>query len=144
MPIIKNNPVLREAAHVLVPLILLYALYVQFHGDFGPGGGFQAGIIFSVGLITYVLIYGSDRMQRVVSRRTAEALSCAGVLLYLGTGIATMVMGGKFLDYKMLADNPLSGQHAGIFVIELGVGVTIVGAAVMVFYLFIEEIQAQK
>ena len=139
MAIIRYNPVLRETAHVLVPLILLYALYVQFHGDFGPGGGFQAGIIFAVGVIVYALIYGRGRLKRILSRRTAERLACLGVLLYVGTGLAAMAMGGAFLDYDVLAREPLAGQHIGILLVELGVGVTIVGVVVTVFHLFIER-----
>ena len=38
---------LRVVVKLLIPLILLYALYVQFHGDYSPGGGFQAGVIFA-------------------------------------------------------------------------------------------------
>lgn len=42
-----DNLILRVIAKLLIPIIVLFALYVQFHGDFGPGGGFQAGVIFS-------------------------------------------------------------------------------------------------
>ena len=50
--------VLRVVAKLLMPFILIYGLYVQFHGDFGPGGGFQAGVIFAAGFILYALIFG--------------------------------------------------------------------------------------
>ena len=52
--------VLRVVAKLLIPVILLFALYVQFHGDFGPGGGFQAGVIFGSGFILYALIFGTE------------------------------------------------------------------------------------
>ena len=136
MSIIKRNPVLRETAHVLVPLILMYALYVQFHGEFGPGGGFQAGVIFATGIMVYALIYGRERLRRVISPRTAEVLACLGVLLYGGTGVAAILSGGEFLDYGALADNPIVGQHAGILLVELGIGIAIVGVVVAVFHLF--------
>jgi len=42
---VKNDLILRVAAKLLMPFMLLFALYVQFHGDYGPGGGFQAGVI---------------------------------------------------------------------------------------------------
>ena len=135
---ITKNPILRETAHTLVPTTLLYGLYVQFHGDYGPGGGFQAGVIFAVGLILYALTYGVDKASAVLSQRTAEALAAAGVLLYAGTGIAGIARGGAFLDYTLLAEAPLSGQHAGILAIELGVGVTIVGVVMLVFYLLMD------
>ncbi len=135
---ITQNPILRETAHTLVPTTLLYALYVQFHGDFGPGGGFQAGVIFSVGLVLYALIYGVEKASAVLSRRTAEVLSALGVLLYALTGVAALLRGGAFLDYAALAQQPLSGQHIGIFAIELGIGVTIVGVVMLIFYLLMD------
>ncbi len=135
---ITRNPILRETAHTLAPTTLLYALYVQFHGDYGPGGGFQAGVIFAVGLILYALTYGVERAGAVLSRRTAEVLAAAGVLLYALTGVAGIARGGAFLDYTVLAEEPLSGQHLGIFAIELGVGVTIAGVVMLIFYLLMD------
>ena len=138
MPIIKNNPVLRETAHALIPLILLYALYVQFHGELGPGGGFQAGVIFAVGFIIYSLIYGLDRARAALSPQTAEYLACLGLLLFSGIGFLSLLLGGEFLDYGHLAALPITGQHLGILCIELGVGIGITGVFIAVFYLFAE------
>jgi multicomponent Na+:H+ antiporter subunit B len=49
----RNDLILRVIAKLLIPFILLFALYVQFHGDFGPGGGFQAGVILAATVIFY-------------------------------------------------------------------------------------------
>ncbi len=136
MKMVNRNPVLRETAHLLVPLILMYALYVQFHGELGPGGGFQGGVIFATGILVYALIHGRERLRRVISPRAAEVLACLGVLLYGGTGMATMLLGGEFLNYSVFADNPIVGQHVGIWLVELGIGITIVGVVVVVFHLF--------
>ena len=57
-PIQPHNLVLRVAAKMLIPPILMFALYVQFHGDTGPGGGFQAGVIFAAAIILYALVFG--------------------------------------------------------------------------------------
>jgi len=51
----------------MIPYILLFALYVQFHGDFGPGGGFQAGVIFAAGFILYGLIFGIENIIRTIT-----------------------------------------------------------------------------
>lgn len=133
---IGRNAILRETAHILVPLILMYALYVQFHGEFGPGGGFQAGVIFAAGIIVYALIYGRARLQRVIPLRAAEALACIGVLLYGGTGLTALLVGGEFLDYSVFAEDQRMGQHVGIWLVELGIGATIVGIVITVFHLF--------
>ena len=57
--------VLRVVAKLLIPFILLFALYVQFHGDFGPGGGFQAGVIAAAAVVFYALIYGLENARRI-------------------------------------------------------------------------------
>lgn len=128
-----DNVVLRETAHILIPLILLYGLYVLFHGELAPGGGFQAGVVFSVGLMLFALIYGTEKLHRVISPPTAEFLAAFGLLLYAGVGVACMAAGGDFLDYDVLLPSPAAGQHLGIVLIEVGVAVTIIGVVTMVY-----------
>lgn len=132
----KDYVVLRIVAKLLMPVILLFALYVQLHGDYGPGGGFQAGILFAAGIVLYTLIYGLEAAERVVPPAAAQTLAAAGALLYGGTGVATMLLGGNFLDYNRLAEDPQAGQHIGIIVIELGVGITVAGVAITLFFAF--------
>ena len=128
--------VLRVVAKLLLPFILLFALYVQFHGDFGPGGGFQAGVIFAAGFILYSLIYGLERADYVLPRGILRFGYSFGVLLYAGVGIYDLLLGGNFLDYNVMAHDPVHGQHAGIFLVELGVGITVASVMVSVFFTF--------
>lgn len=128
--------VLRVIAKLLIPFILVFGLYVQFHGDFGPGGGFQAGVIVAAAVIFHALIYGLPRTQRVVPEWIIEIMVAAGVLIYAGVGIASMLLGGKFLDYSALMHDAVHGQHRGIFLVELGVGTTVAGVMLMIFYMF--------
>jgi multicomponent Na+:H+ antiporter subunit B len=132
----KHNLILRVIAKLLIPIIVLYALYVQFHGDFGPGGGFQAGVIFSVAFIFYALVYGIETAERVMPESVLRTLASLGVLIYAGTGVATLLLGGNFLDYNVLASNPIAGQHIGILVIELGVGITVSSVMLLIFFTF--------
>ena len=74
----SDQIILRVATKIIVPSILLYALYVQFHGDFGPGGGFQAGVIAAASFILYALVFGLRRTQRVLPSWVARA--CASTL----------------------------------------------------------------
>lgn len=134
---VNHDLVLRVVAKILIPFVLLFALYVQFHGDYGPGGGFQAGVIFAAAFILYTLIFGLDAARAVVSSRVLQVLSALGVLLFIGVGLAGVFAGGRFLDYGVLAGNPVAGQHLGILLIELGVGATVAAVMIMLFYLFI-------
>ena len=132
----RDNPVLRVVAKIIVPAIFLFALYVQFHGDYGPGGGFQAGVIFAAGLILYGLIFGTESIRRLISTRALRALIAAGLLLFAGVGLLPLLMGWNYLDYDALSQNPLSGQHLGIFLVELGVGITVAAVMVTIFVAF--------
>lgn len=133
---LHDHLILRIIGKMFIPLILLFALYVQFHGDYGPGGGFQAGVIFASGIILYSLIFGLDTAMRVISPKALRLLGSLGVLLYGGVGLLCIAKGGNFLDYNTLAERPADGQHLGIFLIELGVGVTVFAIMVMMFYAF--------
>lgn len=127
--------ILRITAKLLMPLIILFALYVQFHGDFGPGGGFQAGVIFGSAFILYALIFDIENARKVLPPWARRLGLVAGVLLYSGVGLAGMFMGGNFLSYSVLAADPLQGQHLGINLIEFGVGITVAAAMISIFFL---------
>jgi multicomponent Na+:H+ antiporter subunit B len=132
----QHYVVLRVVAKLLIPLILLFALYVQFHGDFGPGGGFQAGVIFASAFILYALIFGLESAREVMPPWLTQTLMAGGLLLYLGVGVAAMFMGGNFLDYSVLAEHAQEGQHLGIMLVELGVGMTVASVMLVLFYSF--------
>ncbi|MGD1983877.1 MAG: DUF4040 domain-containing protein [Chromatiaceae bacterium] len=131
---IGDQIVLRVVVKLLMPLVLLYALYVQFHGDFGAGGGFQAGVIFATGLILYELVFGEGDARLVVPPGWLPRLGALGVLLYGGVGLFSLLSGKPFLDYSALADDPVHGQHLGVLLVELGVGITVFSIILAIFY----------
>lgn len=126
----------RVVGRLLIPFILLFGLYVQFHGDYGPGGGFQAGAIIAAALILYALLEGEPQALQVLPQRVLTGLMAGGALLYGAVGVATMLLGGNFLDYSVLAADPITGQHIGIIVIEAGVGITVTGVLLTIFHAF--------
>lgn len=132
----RGYRVLRVIAKLLIPFILVFGLYVQFHGDYGPGGGFQAGVIVAAAVIFHALIFGLQSTRRVLPEWIVETMIALGVLIYAGVGVATMIMGGNFLEYSVLMHDAVHGQHRGIFLVELGVGITVAGVMLMIFYMF--------
>lgn len=131
-----DRVILRVGTKMLTPYILVFALYVQFHGDYGPGGGFQAGVIFAAAFILYALVYGLENVKRVLPPGVVHTCSALGVLIYAGTGVVSLMKGGVFLDYNVLLHDPVHGQHWGIFAVEAGVIVTVFGVMVSIFYAF--------
>lgn len=132
----REHTVLRVVAKSLIPPILLFGLYVQFHGEYSPGGGFQAGVIIAAGFILHALVFGLPDTRRVLPMFVLRWLAALGLLLFAGTGVAAMLLGHNFLDYDALAGDPKHGQHLGILLVEVGVGLTVTAVILGVFYVF--------
>ncbi len=132
----QQQIILRVVAKFMLPFILLFAFYVQFHGDYGPGGGFQAGVIFAAGIILYTMLFGLSTTQRIFKPEILELLAASGVLLYGGVGVVCLFLGGNFLDYNVLRHDPVHGQHLGILLVELGVVLTVASVMITIFFKF--------
>ncbi len=138
-----DNAVLRTVLVRIIPLVILFSLYVQFHGDYGPGGGFQAGVIFAAGLITFGIIAGSANLQKIISARWVSIGMALGVLIYGLVGIVALFLGGEFLNYSVLGETAIKGQHIGILLIELGVGVTVAFTMISLYLDFNHEVNPE-
>lgn len=128
--------ILRTVSKMLIPLILLFALYVQFHGDSGAGGGFQAGVIFASAIILYIMIFGLDTTRKLISIAWLKFFSALGILIYGCVGLLSLLSGQNFLDYSVLATEPVQAQHAGILAVEIGIGVTVASVIILIFMIF--------
>ena len=141
---LSKTSILRVVSKLLIPPIMLFALYVQFHGDFGPGGGFQAGVIFASAFILYALIFGVDNARKVAPAWLTRLMLASGLLLFAIVGVISMILGGDYLDYSMLSKDSHAGQHLGINIIEFGVGTTVAGAMITIFLIFDGRLREEK
>lgn len=130
--------ILKVTTKLLFAPIILFAFYVQFHGDYGPGGGFQAGIIFAVAFILHAFCYGLEETKKILPQKALTVLMVIGLLFYAGTGVATMLLGGNLLGYDAIDPESThhAGQHYGILLVEWGVGVTVASTMLTIFYHF--------
>lgn len=133
---IRTHPVARIVSKIMIPIILLFALYVQFFGEYGPGGGFQAGVLVAVALILYQFLTAPEIVAEKLPNRLFTTLLAGGLLLYLGIGVMGPVLGGNFLDYSVLATAPLDGQFRGIFWVEAAIGLAVAAGIYSTFRAF--------
>ena len=130
----RLDVIFRVAAKIFIPFMLVFALYVQFHGDFGPGGGFQAGVVAAAMVIFYSIIFGLEAARQIFPQRIVEMMVPAGVAIFAGVGVVNLLLGDNYLDYSSLMHDPANGQHIGILLVEIGVFVTVSGTMVAIFY----------
>jgi multicomponent Na+:H+ antiporter subunit B len=119
--------IIRVGTKIILPFILLFALYVQFHGDYGPGGGFQAGVISAGMVILVAITFGHGAAQRIAA------------LVYAGTGVVGLIQGRNYLDFSAFSHSSAHGHELGILVVEAGVLITVAGTMTALFYAFVER-----
>jgi multicomponent Na+:H+ antiporter subunit B len=129
----------RIATKLILPFILLFALYVQFHGESSPGGGFQAGVITAAAVILVSITFGQTAAKKIAPWEVIERMIPAGVLIYAGTGVVSLFNGANYLDYSVLAHDPVHGHEYGIIIVEIGVLITVAGTMIALFYAFVER-----
>jgi multicomponent Na+:H+ antiporter subunit B len=147
----EGHAVLRVMARFLIPLIVLFGFYTVIHGEYGAGGGFQAGMIVAAGLILHVLVFGLPATMQALPPHLVRATASAGVLIYAGVGVLNLVNGGSFLDYDRvfppgfedtlpgsaaLGGKYRWGQHFGIIGIEIGVLLAVAATILSMAYSF--------
>ena len=140
---LKYFSVLKTVVSFIIPYLILYAIYIQLNGEVSPGGGFQAGVIFASGIIAFDLLNGSKKTCEFFSEKALIICGIFGVLIYASTGLVSFLFDDNYLNYNSIAktpwvNHPLTGQHIGIFFIEIGVGLT-VSSIMCLIYLILKE-----
>ena len=135
--------VVQIACSAMVPLIQLFALYVIFHGHYGPGGGFQGGVVLAVSVMLLRMYLGKEAAHERFSPKLAAVLATAGMLVFILAGLIPMANGGMFLDYARLPIPGMSGatlRYLGILIVEVGIAMAVFGTLVLIFdYLVMER-----
>jgi multicomponent Na+:H+ antiporter subunit B len=135
--------IIKTLCRFLVPFIQLFALYVIAHGHHSPGGGFQGGVILGASIILLAI---SSNLRSVITRvpeKVNALLSAAGVLIYAGTGAVCVAFGARFLDYAglsgILPGGVIEARSYGIFTVEIGVGIAVMGVMIAIYCLLASE-----
>lgn len=132
---VYESIILDTAFRYLIPFILLYGVYVLFHGEFSPGGGFQAGAIFGISFVLDGLVQGKNAILKI-TREIAVIIAGVGTFLYCLVGILCLLPGGNFLEYSLLPIpiNDVEKHVWGILGIETGVTICVMFTIIAIFY----------
>jgi multicomponent Na+:H+ antiporter subunit B len=135
--------IIKTLCRFLVPFIQLFALYVIAHGHHSPGGGFQGGVILGASIILLAISFNLRSAVTRVPEKVNALLSAAGVLIYAGTGAVCVAFGANFLDYAglsgILPGGAVEARSYGIFAVEIGVGIAVMGVMIAIYSLLASE-----
>ena len=80
--VLFDDPILKCCASIIIPIILLFGLYVILNGSISPGGGFSGGAIVGAGLIFYSIVFGHERMQKFFNEKVFKIITSVALLTY--------------------------------------------------------------
>lgn len=130
------SPIVLLGSRLLSPYIMLFGIYVILHGHYSPGGGFQGGTLLAASLLLIRISSGKSISNIQFKEYWTTPMAVVGIIIYFGTGLTAMIAGGYFLDYGQLPIPGLDGadlRYWGILIIELGIGLTVMGVLVSIF-----------
>jgi multicomponent Na+:H+ antiporter subunit B len=131
----KDNPIVLLISRLVSPFIMLFALYIIFHGHYSPGGGFQGGTMLAASVLLIRLAMGTEISQLLFRSSWGTPLGSVGVLIYFCTGLLALILGGQFLNYVYLPfTGPSSMERSiGVLLVEVGVGLAVMGILVAIY-----------
>jgi multicomponent Na+:H+ antiporter subunit B len=140
----REGMLTQKITRFILPLILLFGLYIQFHGEVSPGGGFQAGAILSMAFILYGMTFGENLIVQIFSLNKLKSIAIIGVSIYFTTGLISLLNNASFLNYNALWNDSILGQKIGIVIVELGVGLSIFSTMLIIYLGFVNASDKPK
>lgn len=118
-----DSLIVQTMSRMLIPLAQLFACYVLFFGQYGPGGGFVAGVIWTTSLILTFLVFGLKSPQGRLVEHMLHG-DGVGLIIFVGIGGLCLIGGGEFLNYQHFEIPGLEAserRYVGILLTQIGV-----------------------
>ena len=119
----ENDSILKKSAILIVPLILMFGLYVILNGHISPGGGFSGGAILGAGLILFLSAFGFQTAEKVLNAKTVKIITLVSLLIYCLAKSYSFFTGANHLESGIPLGTPGAILSSGlILVLNICVG----------------------
>jgi multicomponent Na+:H+ antiporter subunit A len=130
-----TSPIFRTAARLLMPLLLLFSVFLLLRGHNEPGGGFVGGLVAAAAFALYGIAFGVQRARQALLVRPLTLLG-AGLLMALLSGVPAVVRGEPFLS-ALWTSGPIAIGTPAVF--DLGVFLVVAAVVLMMMFTLAEE-----
>ena len=122
----KNDIILQMGARVLMPIMMLYGMYIVLNGHLGPGGGFSGGAVMGVGLVLYLNAFGFRKTERFFTFRTFRVVSLSALCFYALSKAYSFFTGANHLESVITVGHPGDILSAGLILpLNIAVGMVV-------------------
>ena len=130
----RNDLVLQMGARFLVPIIVVFGIYVILNGHISPGGGFSGGAIIGAALILYVTAFGFEKTEKFFTEKTYKTISFAALATYCIAKSYSFYTGANHIDGHIPLGVPGAILSSGlILILNICVGL-VVACTMYTFY----------
>ncbi len=135
----KNDLILQKSAKILVPIVLLFGVYVIFNGHLSPGGGFSGGAIMGAGLVLYLNAFGFVKAEKFFTSKVYKTISCGSLVFYCIAKSYSFFTGANHLDSIISPGTPGNIFSAGLILpLNICVGL-VVTCTIYSFYAYFRK-----
>jgi len=135
--------VVKTITRMVFPFIVLYGVYIVWHGHISPGGGFSGGAVVGGAMILYTLVYGVEETLKKFSHRWSSILESGGLLIIIAIGFVSMAFGYAYFEtIPFLIDLGTPGAllSAGFMpLIMISIAMKVTSTMISLFHALIEE-----
>lgn len=134
-----DSPILRSGTRFLVPLMLLFSLFLLVRGHNEPGGGFVGGLVAATAIALVLLSEGLGEARRLL-RVHPLALVAAGLLVALASGVPPLLRGWPYMTGLWLTvPLPVVGKVGSPVIFDVGVYLVVLGIVLAILFALAEE-----
>lgn len=134
-----DDPILRASSRILVPVIMIFGIYVVLNGHISPGGGFSGGAIIGSGLILYQNAFGFKQARKIFNEKIYKTISAAALLTYCLCKTYSFFTGANHLDSHIPLGVPGHILSSGlILILNICVGM-VVACTMYTFYVMFRK-----
>lgn len=133
----KNDTVLQQICDYLIPLLIVFGIYIVLNGHISPGGGFAGGAIIGSAMILHLTAYGYERTQRFMNEKVIKVLTVAALTFYCFAKSYSFYTGANHLESVITPGTPGNILSAGLIVyLNICVGIVVACTMYSFFTLF--------
>ena len=136
-----TSSILQTATRLLMPLLLLFAIFLLLRGHNQPGGGFVGGLVVAASFVLYSIAFGVDAARRALPVRSSTLLGI-GLLVALVSGLPGVVLGQPFMTsmWTTIAFGSTKLDVGTPLVFDIGVFLAVIGVVLTIVFTLADSI----
>jgi multicomponent Na+:H+ antiporter subunit B len=140
-----SSSILQTASRFLMPLLLLFALFLLLRGHNEPGGGFVGGLVVAAAFVLYAIAYGVAAGRRALLMEPSTLLG-AGLLVAVGSGVPAVLLGLPFMTavWTTIGVGPGALDVGTPLVFDVGVFLAVIGVVLTIVFTLAETAPAEE